>query len=134
MKKSNVNIKHERDLYAAGYSEGTEKNDCSVRAFAVAACVDYWEAHKLFAKHGRKDRRSTPRMVTHCAISEAFPGAYPGHLILRKMTTLKRFIETHPKGHFVIKVRGHCLAVTDGTIHDWAPRLRRIVRGFWKLV
>lgn len=124
-------IKHERETYATGGSD--ESNDCSVRAFAVAACVDYYVAHDIFAKAGRRPRHKTAGWITESVMVRYFPNVHQVYAYDRRMT-IKRFVELYPKGHYLVHVRGHALAVCDGVTHNWTNRPRQIVRRFWQLV
>lgn len=118
----------ERQIYA---QERGEKKDCSVRAFSVAACVSYSTAQEIFAKHGRKPNKGTLEYITERVIAEQFPDAT---LIENPRLTLPKFVKAHNKGHFIVHVNRHALAITDGIIHDWRPRPKTKVQRAWKLV
>lgn len=121
-----MSVNHDRTSYSEPRGE---RRDCSVRAYSVVACVSYDEAHALFERHGRKSNRGTPYKVTKEVMAEQFPQAKWS----RSGITLGRFIESHPKGHYLIHVRGHALAVCDGTLHDWFPKPRRRVKWYWEV-
>jgi hypothetical protein len=119
-----------------------EKNDCFVRALAVTAEVDYETAHQA-AKDvfKREDKRGTMGFI----ISSVFLRAEEAGLsignrklnvsvlgkrdiknryklngdIIWRQKTLKSFIESHPKGSYIVTVANHALAVKDGELLDW---------------
>lgn len=117
-----------RESYA---KEWGERRDCSIRAFSVAACISYKEALEIFTKFGRKHNQGTPERVTEQVIDEQFPDAekLPGYGL-----TLPKFAQRFNSGHYVVHVRGHALAITDGIIHDWRLRPKTKVYRAWKLV
>ena len=119
-------MKHTRDVYATASGD---RNDCSVRSLATAACLPYDDAHAAFAKHGRKSGRKTPTSVTAKVVKDFFPHAQS----VKGGITLNRFVAAYPVGHFVVHVRGHALAVCDGVVHDWKPGQRRQVRWAWRI-
>jgi hypothetical protein len=125
-------MKHDRASYADQSGDMPEHNDCAVRAFAIASCLDYKTAHALFAKHGRKPRRGTFLYVTANVVREQFP--YSIFARLDSPPMLKDFVHSHPQGHYMVWVSGHFLAVCDGVILDWFIKPQRRVKGFWRLV
>ena len=125
-------MKHSREFYAKGSSQ--ERNDCAVRAFSVASCVSYKEAHKLYKAAGRKDKKATPPHLSSLVIRQEIPEAKHYLDYALKRITLKKFVEENPKGHFIVGVTCHALAICDGVVHDWQPGWRRIVRSYWQLV
>jgi len=119
-----------KDSYAEVTGFTDENQDCSVRAFAAAACLDYQYVHGLFYKHGRRNGRATPGSVTAAVLAEQFPS------VKREFTycRLAAWVSAHPKGHYVVHVNKHALAVVDGVVYDWKLGPNRIVKSFVKLV
>ena len=113
--------------YTAGQGD---KNDCSVRAYMVAACVSYENAYRLFTKHGRGLGKRTRFNTTNAVIRETFPQAsyFQPHI------SLKRFVTHHPKGHYILHNKHHAFALCDGVIHDWNKHPRYKIQVAWKLV
>jgi len=119
-----------------------EKNDCFVRALAVATGSAYETAHeKAKSSFGRPDKKGTPSeniigqmlnyeqsgmtigdntyIVTVLGNKDT-KNVYKlyGEKVLRQKT-LKSFIETHPKGTYIVTVAKHALTVKDGEVMDW---------------
>ncbi len=116
-----------RDNYA---SAAGERKDCAVRSFSVAACVSYEFASKLFEKHGRKHNKGTSFTVSDSVIKEEFPN----HVFVgAEGLTLPNFAKRYNKGHYIVHVRKHALAIVDGVIHDWRPRPKTKVWCAWRL-
>ena len=119
-----------------------EKGDCMVRALAAAADVTYNTSHKFCEEvFGRKANSGTNGADIHIQMlkaektglsignkkykvsvlgKEEICNLYKvkGEVILRKKT-LKSFIESYPKGSFIVVVAGHALTVKDGELVDW---------------
>jgi hypothetical protein len=126
----------ERGAYGA---PGGDHNDCAVRSLMVAACVDYAVAYDACARAGRKESQGMFPEAFYVAIREFAPAVQ----YARPRITLARFVVANARGHFVLFVRGHFLALCDGIVFDWdkgissAGRQRgakRIVRCSWCLV
>ena len=49
--------------------------------------------------------------------------------------TINRFVKTHPRGSYYVLVRGHALAVVDGTVQDWTgdTAQRRKLQGYFDM-
>ena len=119
-----------------------EKNDCFVRALAVATGSAYETAHeKAKSSFGRPDKKGTPNenivaqmlnyeqngmTIGDNTYSVSVLGnndtknVYKlyGKKVLRQKT-LKSFIESHPKGTYIVTVAKHALTVKDGEVMDW---------------
>lgn len=114
-----------------------ERNDCAVKALAVALGVGYATAHAALARAGRKPGRSTPTWMTDAAARSL------GFLLVDHKSAVKRRLGVRSKnmtvrqlsqrpdilkafGPCLIRVRGHIMGARDGVIHDWADG-----RGFY---
>ena len=119
-----------------------EKNDCFVRALAVATGSAYETAHeKAKSSFGRPDKKGTPSENSIAQMlnyeqsgmtigdntysvtvlgNKDTKNVYKlyGEKVLRQKT-LKSFIETHPKGTYIVTVAKHALTVKDGEVMDW---------------
>ena len=119
-----------------------EKNDCFVRALAVATGSAHETAHeKAKSSFGRPDKKGTPNenivaqmlnyemngmTIGDNTYSVSVLGnkdtknVYKlyGEKVLRQKT-LKSFIESHPKGTYIVTVAKHALTVKDGEVMDW---------------
>lgn len=119
-----------------------EKNDCIVRALAVAAEVDYDTAHQVAREtFKREDLKGTMGAMIKAAFLKAEEtGMQVGkHLIavsvlgkvhtknkyklkgevIWRQKTLKSFVESHKTGTYIVTVAGHALTVKDGELMDW---------------
>ena len=118
------------------YSEiGNDRSDCAVRATAVAFCMPYNVVADLFFKHGRRKGCGTQRRISFNVMREIAPGIEmlsPGERL-----TIGQFKLRYPKGHYIVFVSQHALAICDGVVYDW-PRFvskdRRLVKQFWRTV
>ena len=120
-----------------------EKNDCFVRALAVAGETDYKTAHEVARDvFGREDKKGTKGfMISSIFLKAEAVGLELGsrklevNVLGRRSTknkykvkgeviwrqkTLKSFIESHPVGNYIVTVAGHALAVIDGELADWS--------------
>lgn len=137
-------LKLERGCYAEPAPIAGENNDCAVRALATAGCVSYLVAHAACAAAGRvKGSRMWPDRFQVAIDALGFAGTpYIGLAVTARrgwpLGTLAAVMRSLPqRGHFIVWVRGHYLAVCDGVVHDWGPNgkagARRRVYGYWKL-
>jgi len=119
-----------------------EKNDCVVRSLASATGVSYRTAH-IFCKEefGRKNKKGTDNMLLTSRFLKAEEDGLSignkefsvfklgrketknkyklhGEEIWRKKT-LKSFIQTNPKGTFMVMVSKHALTIKNGEVLDW---------------
>jgi hypothetical protein len=113
-----------------------ETNDCTVCALANATPLTYSEAHALLKQEGRVDRdgfRFGPWM-RKIARLDSFNGLKftcvfdwincdkPDLAIccgkFQRRFTINQFIKSNPSGNYIIIVKRHTFAVSDGTIID----------------
>lgn len=99
-----------------------EEYDCSVRAVATAYAIDYGTAHAAFAAAGRRARRRTLHTVTSKVVETLGDTRYTW---LHPKPTVRRFIEAHATGRYVVTVSGHLFALIDGVVSDMDSRLVR---------
>ena len=121
-----------------------ETNDCVVRSLATAASVTYETAHK-FCKEvfGREDRKGTSNLAITTQMlkledkgevtignnvfsvkalgKQRIKNRYKvkGEIIWRQKT-LKSFIQSNPKGTYMVMVANHALTIKDGELLDWS--------------
>lgn len=119
-----------------------EKNDCFVRSLAVATGSAYDIAHeKAKSSFGRPDKKGTPNEnIVAQMLNYEQNGLVVGdneftvevlgktHTknkyklygeVIWRNKTLKSFIESHPKGTYMVMVAKHALTVKDGEVMDW---------------
>lgn len=107
-----------------------ERNDCTVRAIAVAGKLPWSYVNDRLIKAGiRRPRKgaSLSRAVDH--ITRFAPGV-TARVVLggesgleawynkRARVSLNRFLAAHPKGRFVVAYYGHAFAIVDGVVYD----------------
>jgi len=122
-----------------------QKRDCAVRAIANVGVYSYPLALSLLSRAGRKFNRGTPWDALDKVYREAgaFNVTYYGkrtakmsveHAVMHsgKGLTLKTFLANNPKGRHVVIVRGHALAVVDGSTVDMfsSKAGKRIIASF----
>lgn len=98
-----------------------ERNDCTVRAFAVAAGVPYSDAHAFVARLGRQDRRGlrfTADKFTTVIESQLAYGYVVTRVSLRRGETVARTMLHMQTGRYLVIKTGHAFGVVDGVIHD----------------
>jgi hypothetical protein len=106
-----------------------EKNDCTVKALAIAGNLTYGVAHTMMAKRGRKSRTGSLTVNVISALQEI------GKTIERvseranfqNVKTIKALQSLNLRGCYLIRTAGHILAMESGIVHDWtAGRCHRI--------
>lgn len=101
-----------------------EYRDCTIRALALTASIEYSVAHKIGKDAGRQRRRGF-----HC--QTLLDQAQKSNISFSKIidrhgdgvrtfqpTTIGEFIQKHSKGRFYCRRSGHAFAVVDGIILD----------------
>ena len=111
-----------------------DRNDCTVRALAIASGIPYAAAHALLKAHGRKQGKGVLTAVVIDAFKDHLGDYVRTSPFMSERPTVASFLRDQPKGTFVVAVRGHVFAVIDGVQHDngeglYKPRCR--VKGFW---
>lgn len=107
-------VKHVRS--DAGRSEfcPDERNDCVVRAIAVASGTPYLMALEYLQKRGRTKGHGFKTWLL-CGYK------YNGKMFWRSPrphSSVGRYIVEHPNGSYILGVANHVFAVVDGVIHD----------------
>jgi hypothetical protein len=112
-----------------------QKNDCVVRAFAVAFKQSYDCIYESLAKMGRKCSRGTMKGIWQTWIEERGQKiSFPAEKGKKRMTPVE-FCQKFPKGRFVVQVAGHLFAVIDGVVHDdGQPRADCCVYVAWQVI
>ncbi len=109
-------MKRDSTAYAAS-KPAYDKNDCSVRALAVALGVSYYAASAVFSAAGRGLTKGTS-FETSAKVYEEWLGMV--RIKEPEGWAIAEFIRLAPKGAFVLHRRGHAFAVVEGVLHDWA--------------
>ena len=130
MKQRNDSYQQLAAIAAKHYSD---RNMCTVIATAKVCKVSYGKAFNACKREGRKTGHGTRAKVYILAIHQL--GFYAREvdfgLVGRTIGTAERQLPS--KGRYLIHVRGHVAAYTDGKLHDWTsveqtgkPRRHRI--------
>ena len=94
---------------------------CTVVALACTLDWSFGKAHRFMAKHGRQNRMGMRMCDWLPALREA--ALKDGKKVQRvddaTGMTINRFVKTHPRGTYYVRVKAHALAVVDGQIQDW---------------
>ena len=90
----------------------SETKDCTVTALSLLLDVPYAHAHAIMRKVGRGGRKHWAD-----AFLRALPGLSGSHKLARS-GSVGKFIAQHPKGRFLVWVRGHAFALIDGQTFD----------------
>lgn len=128
---------------------GLEHNDCTVRALANASGMDYFDAHNLLSKHGRKKRCGAKFTTMHKAYDEAgfvlnsVHGTTGQAKFVSRITqreaeagiTLGKILPKLAFGEYIVNVTGHAVAVVNGKLIDTFdnPAGKRVVAVFKKV-
>lgn len=126
-----VGMKHK--MTDSGRSVSTrgvgEQRDCTVRALATVAGVEYDKAHLVMTGLGRKK---------NCGVyfkqraQKAFKSLGLNARCVRRSGSLERLVRDFPTGRLYVLVRGHAFAVVDGVVHDnWTQSGRRHIKQAW---
>ncbi len=161
-----MNVRTSRDVikdYSVSVIAKSEKNDCVVKAIAVALDTTYDYAHALAKKElGRKDKdgvsqvtlskwltnRNDPVITEHAKDKTLNSLRYPinvphttytnkktGEKLYCKMT-VGTFCKLYNEGRYYILVKGHIFVVVNGEILGTtqdAKKIRTQIRAAWKV-
>jgi len=107
-----------------------ESGDCTVKAVAVACQVCYEEAHEYLRSLGRKWGRGHHWAANGIGYTERLDKlGIEGEEIEVKSKTVKTLARELTEGHYMVKVKGHVLAIVDGKVEDWtAGRQHRVLK------
>lgn len=103
-------------------SPDSERNDCTVRAMAIATETSYSKAYMKLAAAGRKRNRGF-----HVSSILKTKSVHFDHLFkklpFRKPITLQKFLKKYPSGTFYVQKYGHVFVIRDGAVLDtYRPR------------
>lgn len=117
----------------ASSNRSKQKNDCTVRALAIARNLPYDEAYDVLKDAGRKSSRGFDFVKWIETQPWATKIAFPAVKGQRRMTPAQ-FCRDFPKGTFILRVTKHVFVVKDGVIHDaFENRPDRCVYACWSV-
>ena len=110
-----------------------EKNDCTVRALAIATNSTYVKAYMVCCQAGRKHNRGfyiEKLLKKQCD--------HLGHrffkLPFRKPITVQKFMQKYSEGVYYVKIRGHVFVIKQGIVHDMVePRPMQRITDAWEV-
>lgn len=110
-----------------------QKNDCTVRALAIARNLPYDEAYDLLRNAGRKCSRKFDFVKWMDTQPWSTKISFPAVKGQRRMTPAQ-FCRDFPKGTFILRVTNHVLVVKDGFVYDaFENRPDRCVYACWSV-
>jgi hypothetical protein len=127
-------IKTDGGKDSAGFTH--ESNDCVVRAISIAYCTEYEKIHAALHKLGRKEGKGISTRLAMQGREFIWHKSSSAYAQSHVSGNVGAFIKANPVGHYVVRVRGHALAVIDGVIHDscLSNSLRCFVVDAWKVL
>lgn len=113
-----------------------QKEDCTVRALAIAADLAYDKAYDLLKYGGRKSHQGFNfRAWVDGKIINGYSfkwKSFPAQKGERRMNPVT-FCNQYKKGRFILRTAKHVFAVIDGVVHDtFKERNDRCVYAMWK--
>jgi len=121
----------------AGSKRPKARNDCTVRAIAIACAIPYDEAYDLLALEGRKGGRGF--QFKFWAPAATVNGR---RFVWRSFPAIKgeprmshaRFCRENPTGVYILNTAKHVAAVIDGVVQDTFTEYDgRCIYGAWEV-
>lgn len=110
-----------------------QKNDCTVRALAIARNLPYDDAYDVLKDAGRKCGRGFDFVKWIDAQPWATKISFPAVKGQRRMTPAQ-FCQDFPRGIFILRVTKHVLVVKEGVVYDaFENRPDRCVYACWSV-
>ena len=117
-----------------GGSPEYERNDCTVRALAIATLVPYWKCYQVLAEFGRKPNKGT-NIRKFFKNNKMVLGYWFKKLNFRKQITLNKFVKKYPEGTFYVRISKHVFVVKDGVAIDMArPKTYCRITDAWEVI
>jgi hypothetical protein len=117
-----------------GGSPTCERNDCTVRALAIATLVPYWKCYQVLAKFGRKPNKGT-NIRKFFKNNKMVLGYWFKKLKFRKQITLNKFIKKYPNGTFYVRISRHVFVVKDSVAIDMVrPKTYCRITDAWEVI
>jgi hypothetical protein len=112
------------------------KNDCTVRALAIATFQTYDDAYEFWAKRGRIPHRAFDNRTIKLNFEKHFEWPWISFPAVKgeKRMSHPQFEHEHPTGIYILKEAGHVSAVVNGVLHDtFQPWEGRCIYGAWRV-
>ena len=106
-----------------------DRHACTVNALAITAQVPFFVAQLALRRAGRKP--NTGFDIDKAAAKNRVRGFRFRKVRAAAKGTVRKFIEKHPVGRFLVTTRDHAFAVIHGQVQDWLSENqgRKIVTG-----
>lgn len=107
-----------------------DSSNCTVRALANVAEIEFNIADEITIKAGRKRHRGFwPNKIINVAKKHY---GMKFRKLKFKQYTIAKFIKKYPKGRYWVVRTGHCFAIVDGVIYDTTDNkpLQRIYEAY----
>tara|TARA_R110002074_G_scaffold356008_1_gene528051 strand:- start:485 stop:883 length:399 start_codon:yes stop_codon:yes gene_type:complete len=106
------------EAYKIGMKYYNDKACCAVVALAVACSVGYGKAFHTLKRLGRVTGQGTPQSMSLAALHKLGYNYKPVPFKNCTISTITRQLD-HEKT-YLVRVRGHILAVRNGDVIDWS--------------
>lgn len=108
---------------------GNNIEDCTIRAISVAEGLTWDEAYDKLSKSARKLRL----MMSSVDAIEEYLDLHYERVPIREYTVGK-FIENHPRGIYLITMRGHITVLKNGINYDTFDSSEREIWCAWEVI
>lgn len=114
-----------------------QKNDCTIRAIALATGLMYDAIYDSFKDNGRKCSRGTVKNLWQDYLnSQPFfhKISFPPEKGQSRMN-LDKFCQEYNQGTYIVQMAGHLSTVINGVVHDtFQPRQFGCIYAAWKRI
>lgn len=110
-----------------------ERNDCIVRAVMECMGIHYDEAHRLVMETGCRAPKKGTFTATMMRTSPFFCRRFLNKVSMMGMT-VAQFLESNPKGNYIVCVKRHGFAVRDGIVIDNVVRPRQRIYNVFEYI
>lgn len=108
----------------------TNDDDCVTRAIALCTGVKYGTARKLIAANALEFSCDPLRRQCYDGLLTKIMG-FP-RANVEKGISVNDFADSHPRGTFLVRMKGHITAVIDGAVYDIFDCRKRTVTNAWR--
>ena len=116
-------------------SDKSTKGDCVIRAFAIAADIDWLEAFDKLTAYARETYNVPNDKNCYKVVFEQF-GFLKRSVGVEKgkfRMTVEDFCKTHPKGRYILRIAHHLTAVVNGKVYDTWNTANKSIYYYWEL-
>ncbi len=115
------------------------KNDCTVRAIALAFCLGYDDSYDLLARAGRKSGQGFEfsDWINRGEVINKRRALKRSHPAVRGETRMNpvKFCDEYSRGIYICKTAKHVFAVINGVVHDdYQTYDERCIYTSWKII